>query len=62
MEFLHFPIKLTLITGIISLPVASVLAGGCSSNYENSAEFECSYNDKKCLEIKQKKNSQNLEL
>ena len=45
----------SLILGVLILsPISSANAGGCSSYTEKKAEIECLYDEKKCLDAKEK--------
>ena len=43
------------ILGVLTLfSISNVNASGCSSHIEKKAEVECSFDDKKCIETKEK--------
>ena len=45
----------TLILGILTFPTISIAnASGCSFHIEKKAEIECLFDDKKCIDGKQK--------
>ncbi len=51
-----------LILGVLTLfPISNVKAGGCSSQTENKAEIECLFDDKKCIEMKEKESLYKVE-
>jgi len=44
-----------LILGVLSLfSITNANGGGCSSHSEKKAEIECLYDDKKCIDAKEK--------
>jgi len=44
-----------LIFGVLTLfSTSNAIAGGCSSHTEKKAEIECLFDDKKCLDTKEK--------
>ena len=51
-----------LILGALTLfSISNVNAGGCSSHTEKKAEIECSSDDKKCIEAKEKESLYKVE-
>ena len=58
------PIKtlFPLIVGVLTLfSITNANAGGCSSHTEKKAEIECLYDDKKCIEAKEKESLYKVE-
>ena len=50
-----FNTSCALILGILSLfSISNANAGGCSSHTEKKAEIECFFDDKKCIDAKEK--------
>ena len=48
---------------LFSISIASnAKAGGCSSHSEKKAEIECSYDDKKCIDAKEKESLYKIEV
>ena len=59
------PIKTSfaLILGALTLfSISNASAGGCSSQSENKAEIECLYDDKKCIDTKEKESLYKVEV
>ena len=51
-----------LILGLITLfSISNANAGGCSSHTEKKAEIECLSDDKKCIDMKEKKSLYKVE-
>ena len=51
-----------LILGVLTLlSISSANAGGCSSHTEKKAEIECLYDDKKCIDTKEKESLYKVE-
>ena len=51
-----------LILGILTFPTISIAnVGGCSFHIEKKAEIECLYDDKKCIDSKQKESLYEVE-
>ena len=51
-----------LILGVLTFfSISNVNAGGCSSHTEKKAEIECLFDDKKCIEAKEKKSLYKVE-
>ena len=50
-----FRISSALILGALTLfSISNVNAGGCTSYFEKKAEIACFFDDKKCIEAKEK--------
>ena len=51
-----------LILGVLSLfSISNANAGGCSTLTEKKAEIDCFYDDKKCIDAKEKGSLYNVE-
>ena len=51
-----------LILGVLTLlSISNAKAGGCSSHTEKKAEIECLYDDKKCIDTKEKESLYKVE-
>ena len=58
------PVKTScvLILGVLALfSISNANAGGCSSHNEKKAEIECSSDDKKCIDTKEKESLYKVE-
>ena len=48
--------------GVLTLlSISNAKAGGCSSHTEKKAEIECLYDDKKCIDTKEKESIYKVE-
>ena len=51
-----------LILGVLTLfSISNANAGGCSTHTEKKAEIECFYDDKKCIDTKEKESLYKVE-
>ena len=58
-----FKTSLAFIFGVITtISISNANAGGCRSHNEKKAEIKCLSEDKKCIELKEKKSQFNVEV